>query len=249
MKKRDFHIHSTFSDGRCTPEELCLYAIDRGMTHIGFSDHSYTDFDTEYCMSPERYDEYRAEIRRLSKKYEGRIKIYCGIEQDYYSSIPAEGFDYVIGSVHYVKAGEIYLPVDKSAADLRRATDEYFSGDPLLFAEEYYKTVADVVNVTGADIIGHFDLCTKFCEKDPLIDESDPRYIAAWKAAADRLIPLGKYFEINTGAISRGYKSAPYPASPIIDYIKERGGRFILSSDSHRLTVGAYFEEIAQKLT
>ena len=45
MTHRDFHIHTTFSDGKCTPEELVLLALEKGMTHIGFSDHSYTPFD------------------------------------------------------------------------------------------------------------------------------------------------------------------------------------------------------------
>ena len=37
----DRHIHSTFSDGANTPEEIVQEAINRQMTTIGFSDHSY----------------------------------------------------------------------------------------------------------------------------------------------------------------------------------------------------------------
>jgi len=244
MIHRDFHIHTVHSDGKHTPEELILYALDRGMTHIGFSDHSHTAFDTEYCMSLEGEADYKREIAALKEKYRQRIAVYCGIEQDYYSLRRAEGYDYIIGSVHYVKAGEAYLPVDKSAADLRAAVDAYFGGDPIAFAVEYFRTVSDVVQKTNADIIGHFDLVTKFNEKDPFIDEGDPRYVAAWKAAVDSLIPSGKLFEINTGVIARGYKSSPYPAAPIIEYIKEKGGSFILSSDSHRKTVGCGFENV-----
>lgn len=244
MTNRDFHIHTTFSDGKCTPEELVLLAIEKGMTHIGFSDHSYTPFDDDYCMNPENEGEYQKEIGRLKKKYEKKINVFCGIEQDYYSKKVRDGYDYIIGSVHYVKAGEEYLSVDRSAKDLREAIEKHFGGDPLAFAEEYFKTVGDVLAVTGADIVGHFDLLTKFNEKDPLFDESAPRYIKAWQEAVDRLIPYGKYFEINTGVIARGYKSAPYPAAPIIEYIKKKGGRFILSSDSHRPTLCARFEEV-----
>ena len=65
------------------------------------------------------------------------------------------------------------------------------------------------------------------------IETDDPAYISAWQRAADRLLPLGKPFEINTGAVSRGWRSAPYPDMRIIEYIREHGGRFILSSDSH----------------
>jgi histidinol-phosphatase (PHP family) len=41
---------------------------------------------------------------------------------------------------------------------------------------------------------------------------------------------------MNTGAIARGYRSTPYPAPFILKEIKERGGRIILNSDSHRAT-------------
>ena len=36
----DLHVHTTFSDGKNTPEEIVLEAIRRGMDTIGFSDHS-----------------------------------------------------------------------------------------------------------------------------------------------------------------------------------------------------------------
>ena len=48
------------------------------------------------------------------------------------------------------------------------------------------------------------------------------------------LLPKGKVVNIDTGAISRGYRTAPYPAKPLRDYILSRGGRLILSSDAHR---------------
>jgi histidinol-phosphatase (PHP family) len=229
----DFHIHTTFSDGENTPEEVVLTAIKMGMEKIGFSDHSYTPFDSGYCMAPVVYDDYKAEIYRLRDKYHDKIEILCGIEQDYFSEIIPEGFDYIIGSVHYLKLGDEYIPVDDEAHFLREAAEKYFGGDALSLAEEYFKTVAKVAERTKCNIIGHFDLITKLCEVDPIFDETHPRYIAAYKAAVDELIKYDIPFEINFGAISRGYRTTPYPAPQIRDYIKEKGGRFILSSDSH----------------
>jgi len=234
MKNRDLHIHTVFSDGKSTPEEIVLYAIERGASLIGFSDHSYTPFDTDYCMSPDRAPLYKKCIAELKEKYAGQIEILCGIEQDYYSDIPAKGYDYIIGSVHYIKAGDEYLSVDKSAADLKASVDRYFGGDYLAFAKEYYKCVGDVARKTDADIIGHFDLVCKFNEKAPAFDENDPEYIALWKEACDRLLPTGKYFEINVGAVSRGYRSAPYPSAPILRYLTKNGAKLILSGDSHK---------------
>ena len=87
--------------------------------------------------------------------------------------------------------------------------------------------------VTKCDIIGHFDLITKFIEQDPAFDTNHPRYVKAWQQAADELLKTGKPFEINTGAISRGYRTSPYPAKEIRDYIRAHGGKLILSSDAH----------------
>ena len=108
-----------------------------------------------------------------------------------------------------------------------------FCGDYLAVCEEYYRLLADVPRKTKADIIAHIDLITKFNEGDKLFDTKDPRYIKAYRGAVDKLVTYGLPFEINTGAISRGYRTAPYPAPDILDYIKEKGGKLIISSDSH----------------
>ena len=61
-----------------------------------------------------------------------------------------------------------------------------------------------------------------------LFDENDERYRRAWRQAADRLLETGKPFEINTGAISRGYKSVPSPSAEILSYLIRRGARLSL---------------------
>lgn len=233
MTLRDLHVHTTYCDGKNTPEELVLAAIERGMDCIGFTGHSYTFFDESYCMSKQNTARYRAEIAALKEKYKGKIKILCGVEQDYYSEETTVGYDYVIGSVHYIRANGEYIPVDESAEILKSAVQEHFNGDFYAFAEEYYRTVAGLVKKTSIDIIGHFDLITKFNERCSLFDEKDSRYVNAWQTAADKLIIAAKPFEINTGAISRGYKQSAYPSEDIINYIKQKGGGLILNSDSH----------------
>lgn len=233
MTMVDKHVHTTFSDGENTPEEMVHAAIRMGMKTIGFSDHSYTFFDESYCMRRSEIGRYRECIAELKARYGGKIEILCGIEQDYYSAEPPEGYDYVIGSVHYVKHGQRYIPVDESPEILRRAIRDDFGGDAYRLIGEYYRTAAAVAEKTRADIIGHFDLIAKFNEGGRIFDESDPRYIAAARGAADRLLKTGRPFEINTGAIARGWRTAPYPSKALMRYIAERGGRFILSSDSH----------------
>ena len=249
MELCDKHVHTIFSDGKNTPEEVVLEAIARGMDTIGFSDHAYTAFDESWCMKKGDIPLYRASIAELRARYAGRIKILCGIEQDFYSEEPTEGYDYVIGSVHYLRTGEEYIPVDESPEILRAAAKKHFGGDIYALIEEYYRTVARVVEKTGADIIGHFDLISKFNEDGALFDEANPRYLAAAQKAADILLKTGRPFEINTGAISRGYRTAPYPSLALRDYIRGQGGSFVLSSDSHaKETLCFKFEALENEL-
>lgn len=237
---RDLHVHTTYSDGKDSPEEVVLSAIEKGISTIGFSDHSYTHFDESYCMGKERVEEYIKEINALKEKYRGKIEILCGIEQDFYSDYPTDRFDFVIGSVHYFKFGDTYVSVDESKKILENAAKEFCGGDIYILIEEYYKCVAKVAKKTKADIIGHFDLITKFNENGEIFDTKHPRYIKAVQAAADELITANIPFEINTGAISRGYRTTPYPEDSIIEYIKSKGGRFILASDSHSADTVAF---------
>lgn len=233
MILRDFHIHTDFCDGIDSPEAMVCSAIEKGMTHIGFSGHSHTPCDESYCMSPERTDEYICKISELKEKYADKIRIFCGIEQDFYSDMPTDSFDYVIGSVHYLEADGEFFAVDEAPEILCRAANRFFGGDFYALAEKYFDTVAAVPDKINADIIGHFDLIAKFNEGGVLFDEENPRYLAAAKSAADRLIARGVCFEINTGAISRGYRTRAYPLPPLLEYIIQSGGKTVLSSDSH----------------
>ena len=242
MMTNDLHTHTIYSDGNHTPEEMVLSAIEKGLQVIGISDHSYTDFDGTYCMKKEKIEEYIEEIENLKVKYRDKIKVLCGVEQDLFAGMPTHEFDYVIGSVHYFKLGDEYIDVDNSAEKLTDAADKYFGGDIYSLVEEYYRTVGEVAEKTGADIIGHFDLITKFQEKTPLFDTKNERYIKAWQAAVDKLLKADIPFEINYGAISRGYRTLPYPAEDIKEYISKKGGRFILTSDSHHKDTIANFK-------
>ena len=233
MTTVDLHMHTTYCDGKNTPEEMILSAIEKGLTTVGLSGHSYTGNQNVCGMSMENMQKYFDEVNALKEKFKDKIKVLCGIEQDSFAGFPALDFDYAIGSVHYVYKNGEYLGVDHSEAILTNDVNKFYNGDYIAYAEDYYKQVANVLKDTNADIIGHFDLVTKFNEGYKLFDENDPRYIKAYKDAVDALIPYGKPFEVNTGAISRGYRTLPYPSSQIIDYIKQKGGKLIMSSDSH----------------
>lgn len=237
-------MHTCYCDGKNTPEEMVQSAIEKGLTTVGISGHSYTFFDESYCMQKADIPRYLAECRYLRAKYFDQIHVLCGVEQDYYSEYPTDDFDFVIGSVHYIKVKGEYIPVDESIEILRAAVQKHFDGDVYALCEAYFATVADVVKKTECDIIGHFDLISKFIEKEPFFDVTHPRYAAAWQKAVDELLKHNVPFEINTGAISRGYRTQPYPSEEMREYIREKGGRFVLSSDAHSTdAIACGFEE------
>lgn len=232
MIRFDLHTHTTYCDGNNTPEEMVRAALSQGLSCIGFSGHGYAPYDLDCCMSQKGAVAYRTEIAALQKRYAGRIHILCGVEQDYWSDEDSSAYDYVIGSVHYLEKSKEFFSIDDTPENLRTVA-ERFGGDWYALTGAYFETVADVVRKTRCHIIGHFDLVSKFNEKAHFFDERHPRYVAAWQSALDVLLKSGVPFEINTGAISRGWRTQAYPNADMIDYIRARGGRFVLSSDSH----------------
>ena len=81
-KKSSVHCHSTMCDGKNTLQEMASAACAQGLTTLGFTGHSYTQRDREYCMSPSRTAQYKATIAKLKTEYKGKVDILCGIEWD-----------------------------------------------------------------------------------------------------------------------------------------------------------------------
>ena len=229
----NYHSHTTFCDGKHTVEEMVQRAIGLGFTTIGFSGHSYTPFDESYCMSIEGTRRYKQEVRRIKEKYSGQIQVFLGVEQDYYSQEPTDEYDFIIGSVHYIKKDGRFLSVDESAECQQRAVNRHYGGDFYAFAEDYFAAVADVYRKTGCQIIGHFDLVAKFNENGRLFDENHPRYRVAAQAALAELMKTPAVFEFNTGAIARGYRTTAYPAPQFLEILHQQGKSLLFSSDCH----------------
>ncbi len=237
MKKQDIkvnlHTHTNFCDGKNTPEELVREAIALGMDTLGFSGHSHTPFDAGYTMSQKGTEQYCKEILRLKEQYADKIDLLLGIEQDVFAPLAPQSFDFCIGSVHYVCLEGEYVSVDDTLEIAEKGVADFCEGDWYRFTRAYYETVATVIEKTGCDIVGHFDLVAKFNERYPRFDESNPRYLHPAMEALDALLEKNAVFEINTGAMAKGYRRLPYPAPIFLHRIAERQGRVTLSSDAH----------------
>ena len=182
-------------------------------------------------MDEARAASYRREIYELRDQYDGKMNILCGLELDYNSDMSGAAYDYVIGSVHNLKVDGRYRVIDHTAADFQNLLVEHFHGSFDRLAEAYYACVADVLRKTKGDIIGHFDLVTKF--GDSLHLPQSDFYLSCACEAVHTLIPYGKPFEINVGAITRGYRKTPYPAENLLREIRACGGSIIFTGDCH----------------
>ncbi len=245
----NYHTHTTYCDGKTPAEEMVQRAVELGISKLGFSGHSYTKFDLEPCMTRSGTECYKKEISALKEKYKGKIEISLGIEYDYYSDEPMDGYDYILGSVHYILKNGEYLCVDYSRQNQIDIVNKYFGGDFYAYIEEYYKTVEDLYNKTKCNIVGHFDLIKKYNKDGSLFDQKHPRYIAAWKKAADAIIKTSAVVEINTGGMARGHLDEPYPSEEIIEYFKANGKKMIFSSDCHNKDFLLYkYQEVEKYL-
>lgn len=244
MIKSNYHTHTFFCDGKDSPEDIVKEAIKRNFDVIGFSAHAYTPMDNSWCMSLENTKKYKEEIMRLKEEFKGKIKILIGLELDYFSDIDTSFCDFTIGSVHYVEKNGKYYDVDNTPEIFQKAIVEGYGGDAYAFVEDYYSLVGDIYKKTKCDIIGHFDLITKFNEQNNFFDTEHSRYKQAAYSAAKKLLSENIPFEVNTGAISRGYRTEPYPAKDVLEIIAKENGCVVINSDSHQKeTLDFYFDE------
>ncbi|MEE1278920.1 MAG: histidinol-phosphatase HisJ family protein [Acutalibacteraceae bacterium] len=243
--KQNLHIHTTYADGKDGPEEIVIEAVKRGFDSIGFSEHSYMSFSSyPYQMKIEDMPKYQAEIRRLKDKYKNVIDIFCGMELEMYSSVPTDNFDYLIGSVHYLDFGDNILGFDRSLEETIAYINTNFGGKGIEFAKKYYKTVANLSENRKIDIIGHFDLVTKNNEKGKFIDTSSKEYLDFGFEAIHALKGKIPFFEVNTGAISRGYRTSPYPQIEFLKEFNRCGFGVVITSDCHdKNFIDCYYEE------
>ncbi len=229
MRYTNLHTHTNFSDGAHSVAENIASAVEKNMLSLGFSDHSYTPCDPLYCMQPERYEPYLQTIAQA--KQESPIPIYTGLELDRYSDDDTSVFDYIIASVHYIIKDGVCHPIDHSQAQQQICMRDAFHGSVLDMAKCYYDLVGEHVARVKPLFVGHFDVITKFS----LMPEEDDAYRAIAADTLKEVLKICPYIELNTGAISRGWRKTPYPAAYLLKVVKENGGHMVLGSDSHNL--------------
>ena len=238
----NYHTHTTWCDGKDTPEAMARAACEKGFAELGFSSHVSFPEGGEFVLDPRRGGDYAADVRRVKDLFAGRLEIRLGAEADYIPGVTAPereryrdlGLEYLIGSIHYVVAPDgARVPVDHTPRLLADGVRDHFGGRAEDFVRAYFRQQREMVSRFDFDIVGHLDLVRKFNLKHPYFDETDGWYLEELAATADAVAASGKLAEVNTGAISRGWLDDAYPSAAFRDLLRARGVPFVLSSDAH----------------
>lgn len=101
----DLHMHTTWSDGAQSIEEMVNHARDKGYEYIAITDHSKF-LQVANGLNETRLRRQREEIQQLNEKYSD-IHIFAGVEMDIlpdgtldFSNEFLQEMDYVIAGIH-----------------------------------------------------------------------------------------------------------------------------------------------------
>jgi histidinol-phosphatase (PHP family) len=224
----DYHMHTPLCRHAAgEPTDYAAQALRVGLREIGFSDHSpmaRDDFD-DWRMRLDQLDLYVAKVHQARRDHPDLV-IKLGLEVDYLPDhepwirelAARHPWDYFIGSVHYVS--------DSWDIDNPKKLSEWKRRDPLEVWTKYLARLRMAAASGLFDIIGHADLCKKFCyypreDCTALFDE----FLDAARQA-DAAI------ELNTAGLRKECREI-YPSRRILERALGKGVAITFGSDAH----------------
>ncbi len=240
----DYHVHSSFCDGKGEPEEYIKKAIEKNVKILGFSSHAPVPFKTDWTMKPEKLAQYIDTVQSLKANYRGKFEILLGLEVDYIpgvmscksSIIKNAGLDYTISSVHVLgkmKEGFNWT-VDGPFDETNSGINYSFKGNAKEAVTAYYMRIMEMAETAPPDIIGHFDLIKMNNKNNCFFSESDEWY----RLLVDKTLKVISHsdcaLEVNTGGITRNKVDALYPSTWILKKCFKLNIPIAVTSDSHR---------------
>ncbi len=262
----DYHLHLR-PDGRDarvaeyhTPANAERYraaAKERGIAELGVSEHVYRFAQAlEVWRHPfwETYahddlDEYCAFVREQTDLRLGiEADFVPGAEDRMANLLEAHDFDYVVGSVHFMRDGAVDMD-DYSVWDSGRSVEEIW--------KRYFETVGEAARSGLFDIAAHPDL-VKYWSPADSPDHASParrgrrtpegdlrRY---YEPAVEGIAEAGIAVEVSTAGLRKPVAEL-YPAQAFLEMCVDAGVPVALSSDAHRSEdVGADYERALETL-
>jgi len=234
----DYHIHTTLcKHARGAVPAYHAAARTAGLPELGFADHAPAPdgYDAACRMTIAEFPRYQAMVSELPRDPAQPVRF--GIEADYYEGgvpflerwLPAQEFDFVLGSIHYI--GD--WPFDNPDA-----MDRWESADIQGVWTAYFELVAKLVRTGLFDVVGHLDLPKKFGHR---LD--DRRLVELAKPVMDAVAAAGMAVELNSGGLRKPVAEI-YPSAPLLALAREREIPVCFGSDAHRPEeVGAGFDK------
>ena len=239
----DYHMHSKVSfDGQSDALDMALAAKERGLKEICFTDHIDHEIHVEKEIMVFDQQVYNATYNHLEvpglkirRGMEYGLKVGC--KDQLKEDLKRYDFDFVLGSVHFVKELDVYLEPYWMGKNVKDAYKEFME-ETLLCVQEH----------EDYDVLGHLTFISKGRANPTreLLRYEDHREIA--DEILRELVRKGKGMEINTSGVDRcgGF----LPTADFFRRFKELGGEIVtVGSDTHNVErVGQYSKEACEIL-
>lgn len=244
----DTHIHTHYSHGKATAQEMYTAARDKGMTVFGFSEHSPRpagfDYPTDYKQKlTAAWPAYISEVSALQANTDG-IKVLLGIEmdwtvgQDVYirEKLAADPFDYVIAGIHFLDTwGFDYKPEDWAGWSEAECFARY---------EAFFSTMIVMAKTGLFDIVAHPDIIKIFSVGTfrKWITTATAR--DAVRAGLEAVKDAGMAMEISSAGLRKLCKEI-YPGPFLMETARDLKLPISFGSDAHSTaSVGFQFDQL-----
>lgn len=218
--RTDLHIHTSLSsDSNADMQACCQAALDRGLTHICFTEHmehNPNDGGTGYY----RQEAYFARLEKMRALFEGKLTILSGLEfaephlypRQFAHSL-AQGYDMVLGSIHWIDNMAPYQPEKMT-----------YSVETMF--ERYWAEMERTVELGGFQVLSHMDFPKRYCKR--CVYEEGVIFRILQKA-----VQRGIVMEINSSTFRQGLEE-PMPKEAFVALYQKAGGTLVsIGSDSH----------------
>ncbi len=244
MSWTNYHSHCHYCDGKMSPEENLLAAVEQGVKIYGFSSHCPVPFENKWSINREKLPDYLEEIEELKKKFAEQIEVYKSMEIDYIPGIISpvsdiiqqSKLDYTLGSVHFANQFDDgrYWEIDSTTPKFKLGVEEIYKGDVQKAVVDYYERIRMMVREARPDIVGHLDKIKIHNSNEYFFDEEDSWYKNEVNKTLEEIKSAGSIIEVNTRGMYKKLVEEPYPGKSILREIKEMNIPICLNSDSHQ---------------
>lgn len=234
----DFHLHTTGSDGKTSPEELVKREIEAGVSFMCFTDHLPFPQNAFKIGKNFHNKNYLKEIEQVKKKYSKNIDISFGAEADWLEgyeewakeNLKLKKYDYLIGSVHFLKIDKEFFAIDHTKESWIESAKKLGGKHELI--KKYYTQLRAMISSGLFDTVGHFDLI-KIYNKDALLFSEDSESYKKEVIETLNLVAKNKMsLEINTSGFRKTI-GIQYPAVWILKQARKRNISITIGSDAH----------------